>query len=327
MRGKKVLMFSFHDYCGSGYRIVEAVSLYTNHFVEYIVMFNDNAEYGFKRYPALINSNNKDGVPEISQIAIERFQNIVNDVDIVHFKGDSVPMRKLFGGAITIPEKTPIILTTSGSFFRNPGVAGFRQSPIKYYVDGSDIRTTINPDLNYPEFDAKYVPFSYDLDKFDYCWRNKETPLIMHTPSTMAKKGTAIFETACQELLEEGVNFKYKIITNMKYDEVLKRKKTATIFFDQLGCGSYGNSAVEAMAMGIPVITYLPESSKDQADGQLDNCPIINTGNSVDSVKAAIKYVLQEDLEKLSKETRAWVYKNHSYEFTAKIWDDIYEST
>jgi len=324
--GKRITLISLYDYCGSGYRIAECVNLNSNHFVEYFVFFNDGGDYEFKRYPALLTHTAGSDRIVINVKTFKRINKILQDCDIVHFKGDNIPSRSLFNGLLTIPDDIPIVLTTSGSSFRNPGVCGRRETSISTFTNSADIRTTINPDLNYPEFKATYVPFAYDFEKHDYCWKNSKVPLILHTPSDKTKKGTSRFVDACELLKKDGYTFDYKIITDKKHDYVLSEKKKATIFFDQVGCGSYGNAAVEAMAYGIPVITYLPDSSVRQANGLLDDTPVINCGNTVESIKSTISKTLNKDLSEISRKTRDWGYKTHSYPAVANKWSSIYES-
>ena len=317
MRGKKILLLSIFDYAGSGYRITEAVSLYTNNFVEYAVLIPVVDKAKFRRSPAVC-SIGADSKLTITEYDISRIQAIANDVDIIHFKGDYLPTTPLYKN-LYLPKK-PTIITVSGSFFR-VGNVGRGLGNFNDYIKLSDKRTALNPDLNYPEFDAIYTPFAYDIG--DYTWGDSDIPIISHSPSTRSKKGTELFLLACEEL-KSKYDFKVNIIENMTHLDCLEEKAQSTIFFDQIGCGSYGNSAVEAMSFGVPTICQISDKAYSQSNGRLDNCPVINCGNTLESVKEAIEKTLTCDREKLSIETRAWCIKEHGYENIAKMWDNIY---
>ena len=318
MRGKKVLLISVFDYAGSGYRITEAVSLYTNNFVEYIVMLPTIIGNNFKKYPSMCTFD-KTGIVLTEQDVI-RINAIAKDVDIIHYKGDFLPSCDTYKN-LYLPKK-PTIITVSGSFFRigNNNVCRGKGN-FHDYIKQSDKRTAINPDLNYPDFDATYTPLAYDIG--EYTWKDSKIPIIAHSPSTRSKKGTDLFLQACEEL-KDKYKFKINIIEKMTHIDCLEEKSESTIFFDQIGCGSYGNSAVEAMSFGVPTICHISDESYKQSNGRLDNCPIINSGNTLESVKTAIEKALTCDREKLSKETREWCISEHGYENIAKMWDDIY---
>lgn len=316
MRGKKILVLSVFDYAGSGYRITEAVSLYTNNFVEYAVMLPTMDKNNFTRYPAVCSASGKSIT--LTEQDVTRINSIAKDVDLIHYKGDFLPSCATYKN-LYLPKK-PIIITVSGSFFR-VGDIGRGSGNFKDYIKQSDIRTALNPDLNYPEFDARYTPFAYDVG--EYTWQDKEIPVIAHSPSTRSKKGTELFLQACEELKDKH-KFKVNIIEKMTHFDCLDEKSEATIFFDQIGCGSYGNSAVEAMSFGVPTICHISKTAHNQSNGRLDDCPIINCGNTLESVKKAIEKALTCDREKLSKQTRDWCKNEHGYENIAKMWDKIY---
>ena len=318
MRGKKILLISVFDYTGSGYRISECVNLYTNNFVEYMVMLPTVDRYEFKRYPPICTVG-KEGIT-VTERDIARINAIAEDVDLIHYKGDFLPSCNTYKN-LFLPKK-PTIITVSGSFFRigndnvSRGNGDFRE-----YIEQSDKRTTINPDLNYPDFNAIYTPLPYDIG--DYTWEDRKIPIIAHSPSTRAKKGTNLFLLAC-ERLKGKYDFKVNIIENVTHAKCLEEKSKSTIFFDQIGCGSYGNSSVESMSFGIPTICQISDKAYSQSNGRLDNCPVINCGNTLESIEDAIEQALTCDRKKLSLETREWCIKEHSYENIAEMWNGIY---
>jgi hypothetical protein len=307
----KVMAMSVFDYAGSLYRIVEAINLNTYNHVNYAVMFPVDYVSQFKRYPPIYKMTSNDEAI-ITSDDIERMNLLLDDCDLVHLKTDYSAIHSTFS---RFNINKPIIQTVCGSSFRN-----MEQDKIEEYKKLTTFRTALNPDLNIPEWDGIYTPFAYDTIKFDNVWKENKKITIAHSPSTRKKKGTEIFLSACKKL-----NIDVILIENEKHNECLNMRSKATIFFDQANCGSYGNSAVEAMAMGIPTMAYISDSSYKQSNGKLDNCPVINCGNTEESISKAIENALSLNLKKLSKETKRWCDEQHSYKSIGTMWDKIYK--
>jgi len=324
MRGKKILLISRYDYAGSGYRIAEAISLYTNNFVEYVVLFPTTQSFNFLQYPAL--SFEYKGKSIVLSQQEDRLKNIVENVDIVHHKGDFLPTDSFYD-KLGLQSK-PNIITVSGSFFRigdkNKNISKGKGN-FEDFKKLSKLRTALTPDLNYPEFDSIFTQAPYDVEKTEYTWKDNNIPIISHSPSTRNKKGTDVFIEACSQL-KNKYKFEVNIIENKSFSECLEEKAKSTFFFDQTLVGSYGNSAIEAMAFGIPTLCNMSKESISQANNKLDDCPIINCGDTVESIKKSIIYALSIDRKKLSEKTRNWCMNIHSYKKVAKMWHNIYNS-
>ena len=322
MRGKKILLISRYDYAGSGYRIAEAISLYTNNFVEYVVLFPTTQSFNFLQYPAL--SFEYKGKSIVLSQQEDRLKNIVENVDIVHHKGDFLPTDSFYD-KLGLQSK-PNIITVSGSFFRigdkNKNISKGKGN-FEDFKKLSKLRTALTPDLNYPEFDSIFTQAPYDVEKTEYTWKDNNIPIISHSPSTRNKKGTDVFIEACSQL-KNKYKFEVNIIENKSFNECLKEKSKSTIFFSQIGFGSYGNSAIEAMAFGIPTIGYISKESYNQSQGKFDNLPILNCGTTVESLKETIEKVLLSDRETISKLTRKWCLDFHGYKNIAKMWNSLY---
>lgn len=103
-----------------------------------------------------------------------------------------------------------------------------------------------------------------ELDKYlpQYPDPNRKVPLIVHAPSHRELKGTD-FVLAAIETLKSRYTFDFQLIENMKHSEAMKLYGEADIIVDQLRIGTHGGLALESMALGKPVITYLREESKE----------------------------------------------------------------
>ena len=85
-------------------------------------------------------------------------------------------------------------------------------------------------------------------------------PRVLHAPSHRGVKGTRFLLEAVNRLRHEGVSFDLELIENLPNAEAIRRYREADLVVDQLLAGWYGGFAVEAMALGKPVIAYLRES-------------------------------------------------------------------
>jgi hypothetical protein len=81
-------------------------------------------------------------------------------------------------------------------------------------------------------------------------------PVVAHAPSDRSIKGTSWLEKASAEL-QEDVPHDLALIEGVPHGEVAGRYRRADLVVDQLLVGWYGGVAVEAMALGRPVVAYL----------------------------------------------------------------------
>jgi len=310
-----VVMISKKDFAGSGNRIAEAVNLYSNGVNIRLItakrnIFHYNVDYC------------------LDSVKKPFLQEIINNADIIHFKGDDLPVKNWYG--LKIPN-VPVILTVGGSGFRrhaNDCRINLAWHELNNYIQLSDFRTTITADLNYKEFDAIYSPHCLDTLSQKNYFELKEIPIIQHSPSNRGKKGTNnIILPAIQILKSKGYNFTFELLENLSNKKCLERKKNATIFIDQIcETGHFGISAIESMQYGIPTICHISENSIKQSNGILENCPIINVDISINSLVDKLEYLLTKaDLKAISNETKLYTDTYHSYLFAANFWENIYK--
>ena len=97
----------------------------------------------------------------------------------------------------------------------------------------------------------------------------------MHAPSSSemeSVKGTKHVVAAVEQLKQEGVNVQLRMVQNLPRAEAISKFGEADIFVEQLTLGSYGNTAIEAMAQGVPVISsHHPDHSH-----LVPNCPVVH---------------------------------------------------
>lgn len=87
--------------------------------------------------------------------------------------------------------------------------------------------------------------------------RSGGRPLVLHAPTNREIKGTRFILDAVSRLQADGVDFDFRLVEGLKRAEVRELYERADLVVDQLLVGWYGGVAVEAMALGTPVLAYL----------------------------------------------------------------------
>jgi glycosyltransferase involved in cell wall biosynthesis len=187
-----------------------------------------------------------------------------------------LPLLKLFDKAIFV--------TYQGDDARQGDycLAHFRISPAQevdpdYYSPASDERKrreiaifdryadriyALNPDLLHvlPKR-ASFLPYAHiDLDVWKPAERLPDTarrPLVVHAPSHRGFKGTRHILAAVERIRGEGVGFDFMLVENLPHAEARRIYERADLVVDQVLAGWYGGLAVEAMALGKPVVAYI----------------------------------------------------------------------
>jgi O-antigen/teichoic acid export membrane protein/glycosyltransferase involved in cell wall biosynthesis len=121
--------------------------------------------------------------------------------------------------------------------------------------------------------DALVVPPGVDLREFrPMPASDRERPVVVHAPSNRIRKGTEHVIAACKELEVE-----LEIVEGLHHEEARKRYERADIVVDQLNAGWYGLFAIEAMALGKPVVTALHEDAVARTESAFGvEVPIVN---------------------------------------------------
>ena len=120
--------------------------------------------------------------------------------------------------------------------------------------------------------EAHVIPPGLDLTPFTPVPpSDNPRPLVVHAPSNRERKGTRFVIEACAELPVE-----LDIVEGVPHDEARKRYARADIVVDQLNAGWHGVFALESMALGKPVVTYLkPDVVERSAQGYGIRLPIV----------------------------------------------------
>ncbi|MEW5694049.1 MAG: hypothetical protein AB1765_12225 [Candidatus Hydrogenedentota bacterium] len=132
---------------------------------------------------------------------------------------------------------------------------------------------------------------------------------IIHAPTFRKLKGTEYIISATRRLKEEGYNIELKIIENTPHNLAEKIYDIADIAVDQLIQGWYGIFAMEMMARGVTVLSYI----RDDIMKYVPGCPIINTNpyNIYENLKNIIDKKIYLDPELRNRNVK-YVKKMHT---------------
>ena len=143
---------------------------------------------------------------------------------------------------------------------------------VRKYADAIFVST---PDLLVDVPEGILLPRVFDVKKTTLNSVNRvcnEIPLVIHPPSDREIKGTDAIIKAVEDVKRSGHQFDFRLIENMSFLEVQELYQEADIVIDQLLVGWYGNVAIETMANGIPVLSYI----REDLTSFRENLPIVN---------------------------------------------------
>ena len=169
--------------------------------------------------------------------------------------------------------------------------------------------------------DAELVPPGLDLRPFTpEPPSDRERPIVVHAPSDRARKGTEHVIAACAELPVE-----LELVEGLPHDEARERYRRADVVVDQLNAGWHGVFAIEAMALGKPVVTYLRPDYVERAErGYGTKVPLVAATKEtlVDALRPLVESpALRREIGAAS---RAYVERVHDIERVADRLLDIY---
>jgi glycosyltransferase involved in cell wall biosynthesis len=210
-----------------------------------------------------------------------------------------------------------------------PILRAARKKSVMHYL-GSDIRGKSPEQLAYgkkadaevvgsydairwvPE--AEVIPPGVDLSQIEPAPPSDRTrPLILHAPSSRRRKGSEHVIAAV-----EGLDADLELVEGLRHNEAFERYRAADIVVDQLNAGWYGLFAIEAMALGKPVVTFLHEEAvrrTEEATGT--RVPIVSA--TADTLREALRPLVSDAARRreFGAASRAYVERVHDIETVA----------
>ncbi len=176
----------------------------------------------------------------------------------------------------------------------------------------------VNPDLLHVlRPGARFIPYCHiQLDEWTprFIDSAKTSPLrIGHAPSHRGVKGTDLILAALDRLRSAGHTFELDLIEGVSQDEARERFAEVDVVVDQLHAGWYGGVAVEAMALGKPVLVYVREDDLQFVPEQMRaELPFIQvTPDTIEDGLLRVLAMSRADLRALAIRSRAYVERWH----------------
>jgi glycosyltransferase involved in cell wall biosynthesis len=217
-------------------------------------------------------------------------------------------------------------LTLVPKRFQFPLLRAARKKSVMHFL-GSDIRGKTPEQLAWGKAAGAQVVGSYDAIRWvpeaevippgvDLAQiapappSDRDRPLIVHAPSSRRRKGSEHVIAAV-----EGLDADLELVEGLHHDEAFVRYRAADIVVDQLNAGWYGLFAIEAMALGKPVVTFLHDEAVRRTEKAFGiQVPIVNA--TKETLTDALRPLVEdaEERRRRGEASRAYVEAVHDDE-------------
>jgi glycosyltransferase involved in cell wall biosynthesis len=159
--------------------------------------------------------------------------------------------------------------------------------------------------------DARVIPPGIDVQSIDPAPPSlRERPVVLHAPSSRARKGTEHVVAACARL-----DVDLEIVEGLDHREAFERYRRADIVVDQLNAGWYGVFAIEAMALGKPVVTFLHDEAVRRTEEAFGvSVPIVRATKETLTEQLRPLAESAEERARVGRASRAYVEEVHDLE-------------
>jgi glycosyltransferase involved in cell wall biosynthesis len=199
-------------------------------------------------------------------------------------------------------------------YYTSEGDAG-KRSIIRHFDRYAHALRYLNPDLvRVLPTRARFMPYAH-VDPREWAPRPHEAaevPLVVHAPSSRDAKGTRHVLAAVEALRRDGVPLRFELVEGQTQAEARAVYEQADLVVDQLVAGWYGGLAVEAMALGLPVVAFVREEDLDVVpDAMRSELPLVNATPA--TVEATMRQLLTDlgELREIGVRSRSFVERWH----------------
>jgi hypothetical protein len=236
-----ILIVARVDHTGSGHALMQAINAHTKHKARAV-----SFKQSWIKYPYDVLA------PSPAQL-----RELLRWADVLNLHDEAASMLP----AGTLGARRPVITTYHGSWYRSK----WKQINARDKANGY-IQTCLTIDLSVhgPMWIGRPMP---DLSHLK---RESEQFTVIHSPTQRHRKGT---KTIIQAL--KGLDVKLELIEKVTNAQCLKRKAKGDVLIDQIGPKSlgYGTNALEAWAIGMPVVSQGPMFALKEFNRQVGYIP------------------------------------------------------
>jgi len=209
---------------------------------------------------SMISSLNYIRYPRDLEFGFDALREWWTKSQVIHFSHEFYRLRKI--ERMRLPRRAEVI-HYHGTGYRENHVDHIRHQRAHRAIG---LVSTLDLWILQP-METEWLPCPYDLGllqkyRCEATERLRRSGMVKvaHAPTARKIKSTEPFLAAIARLQAEGYDVELDLIEKVPWDECLRRKASADIYFDQTILG-YGNNAIEAWGMGIPVIAGAQEAT------------------------------------------------------------------
>jgi len=186
----------------------------------------------------------------------------------------------------------------------------------------ADAELVSTPDLLESAPRARHLPVAVDLADYPVTPLSITPRVVLHAPTNRLIKGTRYVERAYDALRPRFPGVRFTTVERVPWSELRARMAEADVVVDQVFMGWYGMVAVEAMAMGKPVLCFI----RDDFETRLDRCPIVRCTKEdlAESLAELLDVAARRRL--LGAAGRAYVEREHAAPLIAGRLLELYRS-
>jgi glycosyltransferase involved in cell wall biosynthesis len=244
---------------------------------------------------------------------------------VVTFQGDDARQGDRLGRFAINPlsELAPGYYTPAGDAHKRTRIARWARYADQIYA--------LNPDLLHVlPAGARFVPYaSVDPQAWTPVPPHNDVPLVVHAPTHQGIKGTRFVLDAVERLRAQGVRLDFQLVEGLTRDEARRLYERADVVVDQLLLGWYGGLAVEAMALGKPVVCYIRDEDlafiPPEMAGQI---PVVRADpGTIEGVLHQLVSAPRTERVSLGERGRAYVERWHDPQRIAESLRPDYEAS
>lgn len=189
-----------------------------------------------------------------------------------------------------------------------------------FLVTTPDLLDFVTEGIHMPFFSPEDIPVSSKENKCKY----PDRPIrILHWTNHPGIEGTDLIKNAIESLKNKGYKIEFVYLKGVSHKEVMNEIPKSDLTIGKMKMGYYANSQIEAMAFGVPTITWVrPEFMTDE----LENSGFIFT--HIFELEKTLEHYLNNPQELAEKRAiaRSSILKLHDNSAIARRYSDIYQN-